>query len=310
MPPLTSEPSAPLRNPHRLSILVHGNARRARIERCVESLLDQAADPISTEVVVASPSADPDLSLYLRTAFAEAFHTGRLKVVLPRESAAGALEGWRLAAGAAEGAFLALVDPRDRWRRDALRRLEPHLYGNDLILGSDDPEITGANPTAASTVAGTTTVIAAPADRDWLGLFLQRNRAIPSSGILRRTLWDELQPEHEDATRSLLSQAGLLLRTARSSEYALWLAALEKLSREGRKARLQILVGPWVPVEPRPASGSAEDDPLASALPLPIREFEQRLDRLRETLSALRFGRKLPPRYWPAIGRRILGRKD
>lgn len=260
--------------PHRLSILVPGQGARARLERCVQSLVRQNVDPIGTEVIVAAPESAQDLLDYFRSAFPEAFFERRLRVIEARGRAADSRLGlWRAAAEAAEGAFLALVDPRDRWRPGALQLLGPHLYGNDLVLGAEDE------------------TPAQGAGADWVRALLERNFAAPSSGLIRRTLWERVLESAPEAASPLWAE-----------EYSLWLSALLELQRHGHRERFAVLPQRG-PVEPR--SDDTGQDPWLSALPVPWQKIETRVARARETASALRLARRLPLRYWPSLGRRL-----
>lgn len=290
MSPSTSGPASAgtgteLSTPHRLSILVTGRGRRARIERCLASLLTQSSDPIGTEVVVAAPGAQADeLRDSLKTAFPEAFFERRLRVVeapaspSPLESPLALL---RAAAEAAEGAYLALVNPRDRWRPDALQTLAPHLYGNDLILSAREEQAGSPSSALAAQSSG----------RDWVQALVEENFAAPSGGLIRRTLWDA-------ALSGLPQNPSPLL----ADEYAIYLKALLELSAQGLRERFHLLPAPGI-LQTR--SAEAADDPWLATLPAPIRRLESHVTRTRETLSALRLARKLPLRYWPALGRRL-----
>jgi len=218
---------------------------------------------------------------HLEGVFSAAVAAERLKSVRSPEAVSLA-SGWNRGVGASTGAFLAFVRPGDEWKRVRLAALEGLLRRHDLILESRLVRPGGLDLSVN------------PASDRLLGL-IQENWAVPSSGVVRRELFE--------------SAGGFPRGTvATSEEYELWVRCLVELLRSDRPGRL--LVTPQEQVVARgpgfaPADGGAAGG--YTKVEARLRALQARIEGLREAGSLLRSARGLPPRYWPALARRFGG---
>ena len=232
---------------------------RARAERCVQSILEQP-DPIGTEVVVVDDAGPAGVADHLETVFASWIVRGRLRLVRSPIRLLEAGPAWNQGVAAASGATLAFVDAHDWWRPGRLAALEPWLKRHDLVVASD----TGS----------------AEISSDWIRSFLGGNVAVPSSGVVRRALFDEV--------------GGFSERRTGQPEYEFWIRCLLKLTQTDRRDRFGLMRNDHVLREAK------------SELPVPVvGEVARRVDLLKEAVTLLNVTPRLPARYWMTVAKRV-----
>ncbi len=241
---------------------------RGLAERAVTSVLSQS-DPVGTEVVLVVEASAGDS---LREAFRdELTQTGtRLELITPTPDGPSGDRArlWNIGAARSRGSFLAFLDPRDQWKPNRLTLLEPWLKKHDLLTNSRTA------PHATS---------------DWVRAFLAENWAIPSSLVVRRSLFEAVGGFPEGYTGLPLPR-----RLPGEVEYEFLLRALTVLLKSDHRDRFEVMTEETVALGERPAG-----------FPAPI---ESKISRLREAVTLLSVTPKLPPRYWSAVVKKVFRR--
>lgn len=246
---------------YRLSVIVSAPSmptlnRRALAERAVQSVLDQA-DPIGTEVVYVDDGSRELIGEHLESVFGEVRSSGKLTIVRDgRIVDAGKLRN--IGIQHAQGAALAFLSTDDYWRPGRLAALEPWLSRHDLILSVERP---------------------VPESSDWVQTLLEDNYVARSSGVIRRSLLEEV--------------GGFPERMAGLEEYEFWIRCLVKLSESERRERFVLLHNEHIVSEPSPLAAT----PVAGML--------DRVQRVREMLTLVHVAPRLPRRYWLGVAKQI-----
>ncbi len=252
----------------KLSVIIPTYNRKVLITRAIASLFQQA-EASQLEVIVADDGSTDGTGEHLAEAFPAEVASRQLRIELyPNSGDCGV--GRNRGAKLARADHLAFVDSDDYWKPGRMAALLPLLPHHDLIL-----ETCHALPDQT------------PSPRDWIRLFVGMNWGTVSSAVLSRRLFDAIGgfPEGYYRTAYRTTLPG-------NEDYETWLRALLHLHHEGHPERAQVMEDNYVVIEPQ-AGG--------------LGRFSIRDQMFREALTLLRVAPRVPPRYWPLLGRRLLG---
>ena len=253
----------------RLSVILPLRGNRARAELGVRSLLEQA-DPIGTEIIAVDDDPDGSTIDYLKGVFPEAVRELRLRFhACSRRTGDW---GWIKNEGAqvAQGAYLSFLHPEETWQSGGLARVEPLLYGNDLILASDSPEV--GDPAATSSAG------------DGILRLLESGRPVKSSLLIRRALWDEIGGFPEGYSGLPFPQ-----KLPGDENYELWLRALILLLKTDRRARFAWVANRYIVSAPT------------------VAQWNSRIQTLKQAISLGKLAPQLPRQYWALLGMKAVG---
>lgn len=238
---------------------------RAQAERTLHSVLEQS-DPIGTEILLIEGSSSTQISDHISSVFSDAVSSGKLRILrFDRTFEAGKLINQ--GGVSSQGSFLAFIKPGDTWKPGRLSALEPLLPKHDLIVATNEDR-------------GEST--------DWIRAFITENRGVPSSTVIRRTLFDEI--------------GGFPETIARIEDYALWLKAVAHLSKSGDKDRFLLMSSEHIQAESQ-SFGLPPGSPLASVPAL--HSLLCKVQKVRESLTLVTSAKNIPSRYWGTIAKRI-----
>lgn len=167
----------------------------------------------------------------------------------------------------ARGKFLAFLDSDDYWLPGRILELSKFFESKDLILESWTNEL--------------------PVSQDLISLFIGMNWGVVSSSVMSRKLFDKLGGFPEGYYRG--SQSKIIQGW---EDYETWLKALGYLSSIDQVDRFHLMPKKFVVYDPQPAG---------------LGSMRIRRQMFRELATVLRTSSRFPLKYWPRVGRRILG---
>ena len=155
-------------------------SRKRQIERAVSSLLQQnGAHLPKFEVIVIQDSLSGTWIDHLQDIFRDEIATRRLHLHrVPTSGDSGKVRNH--ATSLAQGRYLAFVDPLDSWNQQYLSQVVEHLDALDskhVIFCLRDDKSSGFRLSR---------------NRDWLRLFLSENLLLPSSIIIKASLFEKV----------------------------------------------------------------------------------------------------------------------
>ena len=248
----------------------------ALVEKAVHALLTQP-DPIGTEILVMETHPAGGVERHLGSVFGQEMYSGKLRVQRTHR-ALGYSEAIREGASVAQGAFLSIHDCLDLWLPGYLQALGPLLDHYDLIVSSHDhPGVSG----------------------DWLQAFLLENWALPSSTVVRRTLYEEVGGFPKPSIPFLVNL-----------DYEFILLCLTTLAQKKSVNRTQSHpLDRFILMNSQYIQLGEGKNPLLEINPAwetQLKWTGKRIYSMGETLSLLLSAGNFPIRYWPLLARRLL----